>query len=228
MMLSLILAVAYFIGIHVFISGTRLRGVIVARTGEQGFLGLFSLLSLVGMGWMIWAYSASNLIVVWHPLDLFRWLTLPLTLVAFLFVLVGLTTLSPTVTGGESTLDSPDAATGVLRITRHPFLWGVALWALTHLMVNGDAASMILFGGLLFLALIGPPLIDAKRKERFGDKWARFAGLTSNVPFLAIAQGRNQLRLGEVGWGRLAVGVIVWTAMIVAHPWLFGVSPLPF
>jgi uncharacterized membrane protein len=226
-MLSLILAITYFIGIHIFISGTSLRGVIVSRTGEQGFLVLFSVLSLVGMAWVVWGYSTADLIVIWHPPGVLRWLALALTLVAFVFVLVGLTTPSPTVTGGESTLDSPDAAQGMLRITRHPFLWGVALWALTHLMVNGDAASMILFGGMLLLALIGPPLIDSKRQRRFGEKWARFAASTSNVPFLAIAQGRNQLRLGEVGAWRLAVGFVVWIAMLAAHPWLFGASPLP-
>lgn len=226
-MRSLVLAVAYFIGIHVFISGTRLRDAIVARTGEQGFLGLFSLLSLIGMGWMIWAYTDSDLRVVWAPPEVFRWLAPPMTLVAFLFIVVGLATPNPTAVGGESNLDAANAVTGALRITRHPFLWGVALWASAHLLVNGDAASMVLFGGLLVLALIGPLLIDAKRCDRLGDRWQRFASVTSNVPFAAVVAGRNRLRIDEIGWRRVALALAVWGAMVLVHPLLFGVAALP-
>jgi uncharacterized membrane protein len=226
-MRSLFLAVSYFVGIHLFISGTGLRDVIVGRTGEQRFLGLFSLLSLLGMVWMVWAYATSDLIVVWTPPAGLRWLAPLLTFVAFVFIVAGLTTLNPTVVGGEAALDAPDTVAGALRITRHPFLWGVALWALTHLLVNGDAASMILFGGLLALALIGPGLIDAKRRRRFGSKWEGFAARTSNVPFLAVAQGRNEVRLAEIGWWRVGLGAAVWLGLILIHPWLFGVTALP-
>jgi len=48
-------------------------------------------------------------------------------------------------------------------ITRHPFLWGIALWALVHLIINGDLASLILFGSLLLLAVGGTLAIDARR-----------------------------------------------------------------
>jgi len=226
-MRSLILAVAYFLGIHLFISGTRLRSVIVARTGEPGFLTLFSALSVVGMGWMIWAYSGSDLVPVWMPNPLFHWLAVPLTLIAFVFIFAGLTTPSPTVVGGESALAAADPASGMLRITRHPFLWGVALWALTHLLVNGDLASMILFGSLLILALIGPVLIDAKCRSRFGEKWKPFEARTSNVPFGAIAAGHNHVSIDEIGWSRLAIAVAAWVTMILLHPLFFGERALP-
>ena len=79
----------------------------------------------------------------------------------------------------------------MLRITRHPFLWGVALWAAGHLMVNGDLASLILFGSLLVLAVFGTGSIDAKRRRALGEKWDAFAAKTSAVPFAAIAAGRQ-------------------------------------
>lgn len=225
----LVLAVAYFIGIHIFISGTRLRGLIAARTGERGFLVLFSLLSLIGLGWMIWAYARADLVVVWTPGLVARALALPLTLAAFVLVVAGLTTPSPTVVGGEAMLEEGQAASasGAMRITRHPFLWGVVLWALGHMLANGDAASMILFGGLLFLAAIGPGLIDGKRRRRLGPAWERFESQTSSVPFAAIVQGRNHLDLAEIGWWRMSAGAGLWVAMLAAHPWLFGASPLP-
>src|SRR5262249_31595264 len=80
-----------------------------------------------------------------------------------------------------------------------------------HLIVNGDLASLILFGSLLVLALGGTAAIDAKRRRSFGEQWMQFAAVTSNVPFAAIVAGKN--RLGPAGvevWGRrplVAVGV---------------------
>jgi uncharacterized membrane protein len=150
-----------------------------------------------------------------------------LNLLAFLFAGVGLTTPNPTAVGGESQLDESEPARGILRITRHPFLCGVALWAFTHLIVNGDAASFVLFGSLLVLALIGPPSIDAKRHRTFGGKWARFAAVTSNVPFVAIMEGRNVLRLEEVGLWRIGIGLIAFVLLLFCHQWLFGVAPFP-
>jgi len=86
----------------------------------------------------------------------------------------------------------------------------------------------VLFGAMLFLGLYGPVSIDAKRARRFGAAWARYAAVTSNVPFLAIAQGRNQLRLGEIGWGRVAFAVVAFAAVLLLHPLMFGANPLGF
>lgn len=226
-MASLLAACAFFLGIHVVISGSPLRGVIVGRIGERAYLGLFSLLSLIGMVWLARAYGRADGSWLWSPPLALRWVAPLLILVALLFVVVGLTTPSPTAAGGEGQLDAQEPARGILRITRHPFLWGVALWAITHLALNGDSASLALFGTLLGLALIGPLLIDAKRRRAFGPKWERFAAVTSNVPFAAAVAGRNAMRLGEIGTWRIALAVAVWAALLAVHPWLFGVSALP-
>lgn len=226
-MTSVVLAALAFIGIHVFISGTSLRGMIVARIGEKGFQGLFSLLSLGAVVWLCRAYSQVGYIALWGGVDALRPAALVLMLLAALLVTLGLTTPSPTAAGGEGLLDRPVPATGILRISRHPFLWGIAIWALTHLLLNGDAASFVLFGTFALVALIGPRLIDAKREARFGAKWEGFASVTSSVPFGAIVQGRNALRLGEIGWWRLGLGVVLYVAFLGTHRWLFGTSPFP-
>ncbi len=226
-MVSLLGACAFFLAIHVVISGSPLRQTIVASIGEGPYLGFFSLLSLAGMVWLALAYAHAPSVWLWTAPAALRWAAPPLLLIAFLFVVVGLTTPSPTATGGESNLDRDDAARGILRITRHPFLWGVALWAVTHAALNGDAASLALFGSLLVLALIGPLLIDAKRRRAFGGKWSRFAARTSNVPFAAIATGRNTLQLGELGTWRVLAAVALWAVMLSTHRLIFGVSALP-
>jgi uncharacterized membrane protein len=227
-MVSLILAAAFFVGIHVCISGTGIRDAVVRRTGERGFQGLFSLLSIGAMVWLVQAYRAAPFIEVWGRLHALKPAALVVMLAASLLVVLGLTTPSPTSVGGEAQLASGVPAQGILRITRHPFLWSVALWGFAHLVITGDAASTVLFGSLMLLALIGPRSIDAKRRRRLGSTWERFAQTTSNVPFAAILQGRNTLRLEELGWWRLALAVGVYGSLLLGHRWLFGVSPLPW
>jgi uncharacterized membrane protein len=229
-MIGLIAAAAVFLAIHLFISGTRLRDAIVARIGQGPYMGLFALASLASLVWMGFAYGAARSgpdPVWWTATPATKWIQLGLTLIAFLLAVPGLLTPNPTSVRQEATLDKPDAVKGILRVTRHPFLTGVAIWAAGHILVNGDLAGLILFGSLLALAVFGTVSIDAKRRRALGDKWDAFARKTSAVPFAAILQGRQTLKLGEIGWWRLALALVIWAALIWAHPMLFGTSPLP-
>lgn len=226
-MISLLAAACFFVGIHLFVSGTRLRDAIVARIGEGSYLALFATASAGGLAWLIVAYANAETASLWPHQAALRPVSLGLVFFAFLFVLVGLTTPSPTAVGGESQLSGESPARGILRITRHPFLWGVAIWAFAHLLVNEDGASLVLFAALLGLALAGPLSIDAKRKRRLGEAWDDFAAVTSNLPFVAIIAGRNSFVLAELGWWRLALGVAAYLLLLIFHARLFGVSPLP-
>jgi uncharacterized membrane protein len=225
-MAELVAAAAFFLGIHVFISGTALRDLIVARLGERGFLGFFSLLSIAGLGWLIWSYGRAPYVELWTPAAALRPLVLLLVLAAFLLVVTGLTTPSPTVVGGEAQLDRDEPAAGILRVTRHPFLWGVTAWAFAHLLANGDAASLVLFGSLLLLALVGPFSIDRKRARRLGERWERFAARTSSVPFAAIAGGRSSLDVAAIGWWRIGLALLLYVVFLFLHRPLFGVAPV--
>ena len=227
-MSSLIAASAFFLLIHFGVSGTRLRDVLVARLGEKVYRGLFALASLVGIVWLSRAYAQAPTIDLWGTFVAFKPTALALVFIAFLFIVIGLATPSPTRVGMESKLAQADIARGMVRITRHPFLWGVALWAIVHILTNGDVASVILFGSLLLLALGGTASIDAKRRRSFGEQWTQFAEVTSNVPFAAIAAGRNQLgaALREIGVVRIVIAVAVYALVLILHGRLFGASLL--
>lgn len=227
-MINLILAGVVFVMMHVLISGTARRDAWVARLGERGFQGVFSLVSVLVIVWVVRAYQAAPYIPIWDPPHALRWLTFLLMIVAFLFVVIGLTTPNPTAVGGESHLDDAEPAAGILRVTRHPFLWGVAIWATAHLLANGDAASMVLFLTFLALAHIGPRSIDAKRARRYGAKWERFAAATSNAPFAAIIAGRNHLSIAEIKWWRIVLALVLFGAVLGHHLLIFGVSPYPW
>ena len=227
-MFNLIAASLYFLLIHFAVSGTRWRDTLVARLGEGPYRGTFSLASVIGLVWMIYAYRHAPLVELWEPFPGLRPLAMALVFVAFLFFGVGLATPSPTRVGMEARLaQGTDIGRGMVRITRHPFLWGVALWALVHLIINGDLASFILFGSFLLLALGGTVAIDAKRRRKFADGWAPFAQTTSSVPFAAILSGRNSIvsALGEIGIVRPLVAVLAYALIFYLHGRVFG-APL--
>jgi uncharacterized membrane protein len=230
-MINLVAAALVFILIHLLISGTRLRDAAVATIGQGPYMGVFSLLSVAALAWLIFAFGAARndpaSMVLWTSAPALRWVQLVLQFLAFMLVVPGLATPNPTSVAQQGLLERPDVARGMLRITRHPFLWGVAIWAFGHLLVNGDTAGVVLFGSLLGLALFGTVSIDAKRKRALGQTWDGFATQTSNVPFAAIVAGRQTLDLAEIGWWRLAVGIALYAVMLFAHPYAFGVSPMP-
>jgi uncharacterized membrane protein len=215
---DLIAACAYFLLIHFGVSGTRLRDALTGKLGERPYRGLFSLASLIGIAWVTYAYRRAPLIPTWGLVLGFRPAAYVLVFIAFLFVVIGILTPSPTQVGMESRLD-PAMARGMVRITRHPFLWGVGLWAATHLVLNGDVASLILFGTFLVLAIGGTASIDAKRRRKFPEQWPKFAQATSNVPFAAMARGGSRLApaLAEIGAWRIIAALVLYAVAFYLH-----------
>ncbi|MDA5193425.1 NnrU family protein [Govanella unica] len=226
-MLELAVASLLFLGIHVA-SSTGLRARMVRVLGENGFRGLFSILSIGAIFWMVQAYNRAPVLESFWSFGLWaRLLALAVMVIAFFLVLCGLSVPNPTTAGFEKAMAAPEPARGILRITRHPFLWGVGLWALVHLLNNGDPASVIFFGSLALLSFGGTLLVDRKKRRTFGEDWHKFADVTSNLPFAAILAGRNHMSFSEIGWWRLLLSVVLFVAMLSVHARLFGVTPLP-
>jgi uncharacterized membrane protein len=230
-MLSLIAAAAFFLAIHLLVSGTRVRDALTGRIGLGPYMGVFSISSVAGLAWLGIAFAqarhAGAAPVFWDITPATRLVQVALQLLAMLLIVPGLATPNPTSVRQEGALDRPDLVRGMLRITRHPFLWGVAIFSGGHLLVNGDAASIVLFGTLFVLSVLGTVSIDAKRRRALGPKWEAFAAQTSNAPFAAIVQGRQRLSVGEIGWWRIVLAVAVWALLAWAHPYLFGARALP-
>jgi uncharacterized membrane protein len=225
-MIELIFFSLLFVGTHLGIAGTPLRAALVGKLGEGVYLIGYAIISLLTISWMVDAYKVAPYVETWGQLYALQPVALALMLLAFFLVVVGLTTPSPTLVGAEDLLDKENPVRGVLRITRHPFLMGVTLWALTHLVVNGDAAGLVLFGAMVVLCMVGAFSIDQKRREKLGDKWNDFASQTSVIPFAAILQGRNRLVLGELGWWRILLALAGFLGFLMYHARLFGVSPI--
>jgi uncharacterized membrane protein len=223
--LSLLLAAIFFAGIHLGVAGTTIRDRAIAALGQSGYRVAFSIATVVGLAWLVMAYNRAPYVVTWGMLEWWKPLAIILMLPATLLVVIGLTTPNPTAVAQENRLAQPPQ--GIVRVTRHPFLTGVGLWALVHLIGNGDVASLVFFAVWAVVALAGTVSIDRKRRRLLDEAWEPFAAQTSIVPFAAIVAGRNRFSPGEIGVWRWGAAVIVYVLMLVGHADVLGVSPFP-
>ena len=217
---------ALFLGLHFLVAGTGLRAAIVGALGARTYLGLFAALSLASFVWLILAYRDAPAAPVWY-LPQLAWVALVLMPFALLGALAAYTTKPALAAAAADAAAGGEArAVGIFAVTRHPFLWSVALWAGAHLLVRGDVASLIFFGAFLALGLVGALRADAKKRAADAEAWRRLAAATSNVPFAAIVQGRARLSLAELGWWRLAVAAALYVALLLVHDRAFGTAVL--
>src|SRR3954465_15922182 len=194
-MLILILGLVIFLGTHVFTMRRGARAAAIAPLGEGPYKAVYSLVSLLGRVLIVWGfgrYRAYEWIDVWYPPVWTRHLALVLVWAAFIcFVAAYL----------------PGR---IKRALKHPMLAGVKIWALAHLLANGDLGSILLFGSILAWAVAAR--ISVKRRDVVRDH----AGLAA-----APAGGRNDLLAVVVGTAAFFVFAI-WL-----HPWLIGVAVWP-
>ncbi len=184
----LILGLVLFIGIHLFTTLRAPRAALIGTIGEGPYKGLYSLVALAGLVLIVWGfglYRRGGYIQVWNPPGFLH----PVALVLLWASLVSL----------AATYAPPSRIKALLR---HPMLVAVKAWALSHLLVNGDLGSLLLFGSLLAWAVI-----DRIALKRRGD--------TGAAPVASF--GRNDLIVVVIG--TVAYFVFAWL-----HESLIGVA----
>jgi uncharacterized membrane protein len=218
-----IVATAAFLGTHFFLSWGPVRGALVARLGRGPFLGVYSIVAIATFVWMIMTYTSAPVIEVWPRAATAREIAWIVMIFAAVFLVCGFATSNPTAVGGEHVSEPR----GIFKVTRHPILWAVALWALTHMGTTGDAAALIFFGGLAFLALGGMAHIDAKKRAEDPSRFARIAAITSVIPFAALIAGRTRVKLSEIGWLKILAGLALYLILLYGHEWVIGLRIAP-
>ena len=219
----LILAATLWLGLHIGVAGTALRGKLAGVLGERGFRAAFSVASIAVFAFLVIAFIHAPRSALWYAAPWLRWILLGLMLPAAFLLLASFATVS---------LKPEDAGTrrgnarGILRVTRHPMLWSFALWAMVHIIGNGELAACVFFGTFLLTALAGMPSIDGKAAQRNPQLWNSFAAETSILPFGAILGGRNRFSAAEIGWLLPLLAIALWAAMLLLHQKLIGVAPI--
>lgn len=218
--LEFALALAAFMASHLIPSRAGLRAALVARLGRGGYGAAYGLLSLALFVWVIVAAGRAPFVLLWDQQIWMRWLANLAMPLAVLLTCLGFGAPNPLSLGGRAGGFDP-ARPGIVGVVRHPLLWALLLWALAHLLVNGDLAHVILFGLLALYCVIGMRMID-RRQRRVLPDWARLAAGTSNLPFMGNWRG------WWPDWWRVLLTVVIWIGLLHAHPPVIGVSPLPW
>jgi uncharacterized membrane protein len=221
-LLSLMIAAIAFCGSHVLLSSTRMRGSLREQLGEYGFLAVYSLTAAVTFAWFLMAYTRAPTMELWPRQPWTALVPVVVMPLATILLIAGYTTPNPTTVGMERTARADDPAPGILRVTRHPVMWAIGLWAISHLVANGDLRSLIFFGALALLSLGGTVLIDRKKRLALGSDWPRLAALTSNFPFAALVTGRTRVRWRDVSILRIIAGLLLYAVFFRAHAVITG------
>lgn len=228
-MWNLALACAFFLCIHLMISGTVLKDQIISGIGRLAYYALFSLFSIAGLAWICFAYAFA----VNDPLNAHLWdaplflkiIALVGNFIAFQLIVVGALSSSPT--NLLATRHLPDRAVhGVIRISRHPVLAGIGLWSVMHMLCNGNVASWVFFGSILGLCALGANNIDRKRVNATGEAYVSVKKRTSIIPFVAIIEGRTAFAAEELGAAKMLLAASLFSVFAVLHELLFNTRVL--
>ena len=220
---SLVIAGVAFCGSHILLSSTRLRGSLREQLGEHGFLAVYSLTALVTFAWFLVAYSHAPTLLLWPSQGWMALVPVVVMPLATILLVAGYSTPNPTSVGMERSARADDPAPGILRVTRHPVMWAIGLWAISHVIANGDLRSLVFFGAFAALSLGGTVLIDRKKRLALGSNWSRLAEVTSNLPFAALVTGRTRLRWRDISLLRIAAGLLLYVVLYRAHSIIAGV-----
>ncbi|MCG6857029.1 MAG: NnrU family protein [Salaquimonas sp.] len=188
-MMLLIAGLIVFLGIHsIRMVAPAYREAMIARMGENPWKGIYSLISLAGLVLLIWGYARAQPLAPVLYVAPFGLVHLTITLMALSFISLVVSQLKP----------------GRLKpLLKHPMLLAVKIWAFAHLLVNGDLASIILFGAFLAWAV-----------------WNRIAVKRRGAPIPASGPVINDVIA-------IAAGLVLWGLFIwKVHEWLIGV-PIP-
>ena len=207
-----VVATAAFVCTHLLMSHP-LRAGLVARMGEKGFLGLYSVVSFATLGWAIWAMRAIGPEpFLWTAPD-WAWTAASIVMLIASILLVGSLIGNPALPGMPQGSGEPR---GVFAVTRHPMMWSFTLWSLAHALVWPQPSVLVLCAGIALLALVGAAGQDAKKSRLQPEFWPRWRARTAFVPFT----GPAPVRAMWPGWGILAAGAVLWLGATWAHPLL--------
>ena len=209
---GLLLSAIAFVGLH-FLLSHPLRASLVRKLGERGFQAMYSVQALLTFGLMIYFYDAIGREPSLWTLDEWAWIVAALAMWVGSILFVGSFLGNPALPGAR--LERAKAPTGVFAITRHPMMWGFAIWAAVHLAVIGTAKAMVFDGGILFLAIAGSVGQDAKKARLMGERFHEWAAQTAFVPF-----GRG---LAWPGTTAVVGGTLLFLVATWLHPLPVGI-----
>jgi uncharacterized membrane protein len=156
----------------------------IARSGENVWMGIYSIISLIGFVLIVYGYGQIRMepLVIWQPPIWTKHLAALLTLPAFILLVAAYV-----------------PGTKIKTMIGHPMVLGVKLWALAHLLANGMLADIILFGSFLLWSILD------YRASRQRDKAA-------GAVYQAVGISRDIIAIvvGIIAWAAFAAVLHNW------------------
>lgn len=191
-MTMLILGLVLFLGVHsIRIVADGWRSAMISRVGELPWKAVYALLSIAGFVLIVWGFGLARQqpVQLWMPPRGMRHLASLLTLISFVLIAAAYV-----------------PRNAIKARLHHPMVLGVKVWALAHLLANGNLAHVVLFGAFLVWAVL------SFRAARARDRAAGTvypAGSTAGT------------------LGTLVAGVAFWAVFAFwAHGALIGIRPI--
>lgn len=192
-MLVLVIGLVVFFAIHLVPTNPELRNGLLGRFGETGYKAVFSIISLIGLVLIVIGFHKLQLHPgknpqLWSPPLWTQHIALALMLPAMIALVAAY------------------VPSRIHTMLKHPLLVATKLWALAHLLANGDLGSLLLFGG--FMAYAVYDRISVKRRGALGPLGTATGPWINDVVVLVVGTG-------------LYVVIVLWL-----HQYVIGVSPL--
>ena len=195
--------------LHLLTATRSIRKPLSKRMGEGPYKGIFALLSLVCFGGALHGYATMEYTEYWQPQEVMvlvqTFVVMPLSLVL---------------------LVSSYVSKGTRRLTRHPMLVGVALACFGHVLVNGDLAAVLLFGGIGVYCLLAMLWSDVQAKPLQEAREGKLLAQTGYLPSIKRLQVMPQDILPKLGVLGPSIGLVVYGLALTYHGQVIGISPL--
>jgi len=192
-MALLVLGIVVFLGMHLLrVVAPGLRASVIERNGKNAWMGIYTLISLIGLCLIVYGFGEARAVtgMLYNPPVFLKHISLLLMLLAFICLAAGFL-----------------PAGRIAVALKHPQILSIKIWALAHLLANGETSSVLLFGSFLAWAVI--MRISMKRRQRAGE--------------LVLPVFRSaRYDLFAILIGVAAYLLFIWKL----HEWLIGVAPI--
>lgn len=213
-LIELIAANVTLLGSH-FAMSHPLRASMVKLLGTGGFMAVYSLVSLAALVWIYFAFRAAPSGDLGGSGEA-GWIIATLLTLPAMILYAGSMIGNPALPSPKAEEQARAEPKGVFTITRHPMMWGFALWAISHIVLWFSWRTTITAGAILILALVGAHLQDRKKRAAMGEAWTQWESRTSFWPRLG-----GFAKAGALPW---ALGLILFVFLSWLHLPIGGIA----
>lgn len=189
--------------------------------GRANFLVAYSGVSLVTLYWLMSAAGRAPYLELWSYASWQNYVPIIAMVASTACLAFSLFRPNPFSFGGTNNDQFLPSHPDIVRWFRHPLLVALFIWAIAHLVPNGNLAHVLVFGSFALFSLLGMYLIDARRRRELGNRWSNLTQELRESPILPRPTSK------PLALFRAISGVLAYVTLSTLHPQLTGVQPWP-